>query len=346
MPEAPDSEGPDRDCPERPLLNPTVTPLCRDGRTLHLVANPMNGPSYTLRDEDDERVLAKLPVLLDGTRRVENIARELEYDDVDALRSAIEALYDRNLVLDGASVERPSVVGYAALKPTMLEERARDGIEATVLVIGPERPGAYVLNDLRDYGVSNVRASGAAANALDRDDGLAPATDPLADEVERAGFVVALERLPGDARLREVNEFAVEAETPLLVATIDRTAGTVGPTIVPNQTACYDCYRTRLRANASDPDRFDAYLSGGADPETGPLEAFERIIASYATLACLNYLLSGAGLTVGSQLTFDFFEWSIESNDVLKLPRCPCCSRVELGHQRFVELEDVWEPEQ
>lgn len=344
-PEPTEATGRDSTCPDRPLLNPTVTPLSPDGKTLHLVANPMNGPSFTLRDADEESVLHRLPALLDGTRSVEAIASALEYDDVDGLRSAIEALHDRNLVLDAASVDRPSLVGYAALKPAMFESRARNGIDARVLVTGPEGPSAYLLHDLCEYGVTDVRVSGPATNSLPSDDGCSPASGSLADEVERAALVVALERLPGDERLRELNEFAIEGETPLLVATVDRTAGTVGPTIVPNETACYECYRSRLGANATDRERFDAYLSDGSIPETAPLEAFERIIASFTTLAGLNYLLSGTGLTVGSQLTFDFFEWSIESNAVLKLPRCACCSPVELGHQRFVELEDVWELE-
>lgn len=332
-----------------PLLNPSFTPLAPDKNTLHLVTSAMSGPTYTLSTESDGEVLTQLPDLMDGTRTVTEIAVAVESEDPDELRSTIEKLEQKNIVLDAAETDNPSVSGYTSLHPSMLETQVDEVTNSDVLIVGADDPTRWAVDDLLEYGVSQLRVTSTkVATEADRQE-MADRTDRvvyddqgLSEIVSAVDLVIAIERLPGEQLLQLVNEHAIESDTPLVTATIDGVSGTVGPTVVPGRTACYECYRTRLAANATDSQAFEPYRSTDRS-DGGVFTAFERIIAGYTTLAGLNYLLSGAGFTVGSQITFDFFDWSVEVNDVLKLPRCRCCGSVEQSNQRFIQIEQLYD---
>lgn len=332
-----------------PLLNPSFTPLTPDGSTLHLVTSAVSGPTYTLTADREDGSLARLPALMDGTRSVAEIAADLESEDPESLRSTIHELEQKNIVLDAAETDHPSVSGYTSLHPSMLQDRMDEVTDADVLIVGADDPVRWAVDDLLEYGVSQLRVTSTEASTETDRRTLAEDADrivhddrELAAIVAAVDLVVALERFPGEQLLRAVNEHAVESDTPLVTGSIDGVSGTVGPTVVPGRTACYECYRTRLAANTTESEVFEPYRSGDAS-DGGVFTAFERITTGYTTLAALNYLLSGAGFTVGSQITFDFFDWSVEANDVLKLPRCRCCGPVEQPAQRFIQIEQLYD---
>ncbi len=331
-----------------PLLNPSFTPLAPDETTLHLVTSAISGPTYTLTAAREDGALTRLPELMDGTRTVAEIAAALGSEEPESVRSMIHGLEQKNIVLDATETDHPPVSGYTALHPSMLQDRIEEVTDADVLVVGADEPIEWAVDDLHEYGVARLRVTSTERSTEADRRAVADGADEvvydertLAEIVDDIDLVIAVERLPGEQLLRRVNEHAVEAGTPLVTGTVDGVSGTVGPTVVPGRTACFECYRTRLAANTAS-EAFESYRST-AGSDGGVFTAFERIITGYTTLAGLNYLLSGAGFTVGSQITFDFFDWSVEVNDVLKLPRCECCGPVAQPNQRFIQIEQLYD---
>lgn len=128
---------------------------------------------------------------------------------------------------------------------------------------------------------------------------------------------------------RDYNRTAVAARTPILFACVTEFAVRIGPFVVPGDTACYECFYHRLRANVDFRDEFDACTAQAARAN-GPVppraRVHERIAAAIACAQSINYL-AGA-------LQHCAFDAVIELNPVtidlaigrvLKLPRCEVC---------------------
>ena len=64
--------------------------------------------------------------------------------------------------------------------------------------------------------------------------------------------------MPDDARLRQVNRRAVEADAAFLPVVLDRHVVSIGPLILPRATACYECLYHRVRAGRRNLEAFEA----------------------------------------------------------------------------------------
>jgi bacteriocin biosynthesis cyclodehydratase domain-containing protein len=143
--------------------------------------------------------------------------------------------------------------------------------------------------------------------------------------------VLALEQ--PDLRLAHlVNRFCIRNRKPWLLTTIDGNFGLVGPLFLPVHTACYNDYRTLADAATSNPGspgmtrKYHQYiLKRGAASFFPGLPAYAEIVAGYASLAILHFLLRNSCFALGRVLTINFDRMLIDVEDVLKLPRCPVC---------------------
>jgi hypothetical protein len=71
------------------------------------------------------------------------------------------------------------------------------------------------------------------------------------------------------------------------------------------------------------------------------LPVYAEIVAGYATLAVVHFLVRGASFALGRVLTLDFDRMLIDVEDVLKLPRCPVCGRERSAYQPAFSAEIV-----
>ena len=71
--------------------------------------------------------------------------------------------------------------------------------------------------------------------------------------------------------------------------------------------------------------------------------AMARMIAGMLGIDLVHLLTGGTGFLVGRVIHFDFFDLSVESNSVLKLPRCFVCGpqKKTVDHNRHVGLDAV-----
>jgi molybdopterin-synthase adenylyltransferase len=110
----------------------------------------------------------------------------------------------------------------------------------------------------------------------------------------------------------------------------------VGPTIVPRETACFKCFEIRKAANlgAYDEASQKQLLSQGA--RLGSLS----VTLGYEVLALETIkILTGFSrpMTYASLFSFDVLTLQAELHPVLKLPRCPHCSR-SLSHRPTLSI--------
>jgi bacteriocin biosynthesis cyclodehydratase domain-containing protein len=100
----------------------------------------------------------------------------------------------------------------------------------------------------------------------------------------------------------------------------------IGPTVLPKETACYECYQHRRRNNLARPENDDALALEGQK-----LPSLDIQITPCLSLFCYEVLrlLSGEvqPLTLGAIMEFDIRKGELVRRPLLKVPRCPVCRR-------------------
>lgn len=140
------------------------------------------------------------------------------------------------------------------------------------------------------------------------------------------------------------NEACIRHGTRWVSARIDRGRGIIGPFIVPEQTACFACFELRNRANSDHPKDHEMmyrhWKQMDVCPESWPAVApFSSIIGNYVALDLLQVLAGNhVSAFFGRVLHLDLRTLESRFHSILKLPRCPACSR---GRTR--PLTRIWD---
>lgn len=313
-----------------PIVNPAFVPVTVDENTVHLRAGPWDGAKYTIDDDDEEGRLAAFVRALDGDTHVSDVLAR--FDAPGELEEFLRHLYRKNVVIDAAdsAVDR-RLHGHLTLSQETSRGDADRLRESSVLVVGGGRMAEGVAADLADAGVGEVTYGGVGERGrrpFEGDDRVTGSDADLDDLVAAADFAVAAVDHHRAALLDELNRTAVRTATPWMVGRVQGIDGQVGPLVVPGETSCYDCFRTRRLTNLDDPERFDGYERQGADSPGEPLGSFApygRVVGGYVALDAINYLASGYGLTAGRLMNVDLATFEVDVNEVLRLPRCDVC---------------------
>jgi bacteriocin biosynthesis cyclodehydratase domain-containing protein len=131
--------------------------------------------------------------------------------------------------------------------------------------------------------------------------------------------------------LTALNRAALQLGIPWSLVCFDGYEGWVGPTFVPDQTACFSCFRTRLYAGAAEPKHIfrDASVKVYRVPSPwaiGPeSNAWVSLIASMFTLELIA-TMNGRGFTCNNMLSVHRLNLTFQRESVLRLPRCEECS--------------------
>ncbi|MER9237219.1 TOMM precursor leader peptide-binding protein [Mesorhizobium sp. M0622] len=141
------------------------------------------------------------------------------------------------------------------------------------------------------------------------------------------------------------NEVCIKHGVPWVSARIDRQRAIIGPFVIPNQTACFACFEARSRANADHPEDHEALyrhwkkLNGRRDMWPSLLP-FAGIVGNFVALDLLR-VLAGEHLSAaaGRIINIDLLTLERSVHEVLKLPRCPACSR--LRDRRPTKIWDI-----
>lgn len=331
-----------------PRIDPSLVPVRLSPDDVHFRAGPWSGTVFDLSDDDGTGKLADLVAMLDGTNAVEEILDAFDEDDRRDVLEVVYVLQEEGIVYEGSgAVEREGVSGYLSATGQFSAETMERVASSTVTLVGAGRPATILAADAVEMGVEDVRfldLGDESAVELDADGVTALDRDDLSDAVTSSDLVVHAADCPRPDALERLNRLVHETETPLLVGQVAGLDGVIGPTILPGETACYECFRQRRYANVEAPEGYRAYEKVVRDAEHAPgpnLPGFDHVVAGCLELELVNQLSSGVGFTVGRIVHYDFSDLSVEANDVLRMPRCPVCGKSpdSVDHDRHLDLE-------
>jgi bacteriocin biosynthesis cyclodehydratase domain-containing protein len=297
------------DMPRRPRVHPWY----RVAEGSDWVAFEYAQTVVTFEGAGAKRFLPALLPLLDGTRDLDELGRELGDEARVALGEAVELLSRHRLVDDGPP---PSDAA-----PPQLE--CAQFLAASHLAAGED-------DALRRLGAARVVAVGARAEAvarLLRQSGVGEITrtrwnQPAAD----ADLAVVA---PSARELRELeawNHAALGGVTPWLVLLpFDGAYAGVGPLFVPRETCCYQCYLMRRAGNLGYPEQFWQLERAPARFPSPP--HLESLVGSLAAHVALRWLVARDPYLPGTFLALEQDpSLSVRAHHVYRVPRCSACS--------------------
>lgn len=333
---------------ERIELNPAFVCVAVTPNELHFRAGPASGPVFSVEDDDEDGVLEDFVPVLTGNERLADFAREFDDPVVDDLLTIVTELGDRNIVLpaddETHSAEEDAARGYVSLQNEFIAGRYSDVDDRGVLVVTDGRIGEMILDDLlaMNVGSLSVIDYSSTEGSTTHDRVTVRQRERFERAVAEADFVVCASESPRKSLAERTNEAAYDAKTPWLNVQLIGFDGILGPLVVPGDTACYECFAERFYSNVPQTERYRTMTSAGnGSPRSLP--SFARTLAGLGATDVLNYLSDGIGFTAGRIVHHDFFDLSVEPNDVLRLPRCTVCGADPITdeQQRHVTMEQL-----
>lgn len=143
--------------------------------------------------------------------------------------------------------------------------------------------------------------------------------------------------------LCELNRLCIESETTFLPVVLSNLIGYVGPMVVPNETACYQCLRARQNSHLHDWKSHRAVEAVAFDGQTvvGFHPSMAHILGEIAAFELFKFY-SGvlSSWNVGTLIEVNLLATKIVTRHVLKVPRCPACSPLKRQPSTMVEKTD------
>ncbi|MFN8037484.1 MAG: TOMM precursor leader peptide-binding protein [Acidimicrobiia bacterium] len=276
--------------------------------------------STVLYDEQHCGFLAPALEALAAPHSVDELAAAVAPGREGDVAGLVDTLFAQGILLpeDAAPIDAFAAVQYAGA--TLSEA-------AAVTVLGEGSTAARVHEELAAAGLPVVGRPTVDGGDTDfRDPAVARAA------LAAAGTAVVATDSFSPSTFHAVNEAAIETGRPWLLAYCDGSHAVVGPWFVPHVTPCYAEVEAQLEAgivNLAEYLVFRDAADGRAAPTFSP---YRGVAAAWAVAALVPMLAGASPPLLGRFMTFDFERMSIDTTDVLRLPRCPRCSDTPTRH--------------
>jgi bacteriocin biosynthesis cyclodehydratase domain-containing protein len=353
----------------RVVLRPRPGLLCGDGE----IYLRLDGEVHTLRGRHARDVIARLLHLIDGRATEDEIVARARGQGVSpewavrAIRWLVEeGLCVRDRAVDPAHPELSRFepqVRYFALHtslPTDVQDRLR---ASRVNVVGLGLLGSLLVQQLAQSGIGHLRGIGpsslgpaeahllGAATGDDRHEALAgwiaranlatryrgvPATGAAMewDTVGQDCDLAALVAPPMSVgALTAFNRAALHARVPFLAIGYEANVATVGPLVIPEETACLTCREIRRPR----PETEEAFrhlqaaraetLDLGWHDETFLFAHLFAVTALAVAEMVVALSRCREPLILGREVLLNSHTWRLQTVPVLKVPRCWDCGR-------------------
>jgi bacteriocin biosynthesis cyclodehydratase domain-containing protein len=320
-------------------------------------------PSELIRDTDLNGILAAVVSrCLDGPVRASELVEDAAPEHRPAIQDVLDRFVQRGVLVDIEQTPTEQYLHYTLTGESNLTNKH-------VALVGAGPVGVRLAHGLLQHGLGQLRLLddrrvdrtwlAYTAQTRQRDDpDQRSAAAALRDLLQRdaegdrvalldGGFdqaavmdglagcdlaVLALEQ-PHPRLAHLVNRSGMRLRRPWLLVQLDGNTGTCGPLFWPPDTACYNDFATLADAATRVPQmarRYRRHLLERAVPSFFPgLPAHVDLVAGYAILAVVHFLLVGSCFALGRAVTIDFDRMLLDVQDILRLPRCPVC-----GHHR------------
>jgi len=307
-----------RSLPTYPVINPAFTPVVRSENRIEFRAGPWSGPMLEVSSDDGGGGPTALVEALDGETTAEEVIEAADRESFDA-ETALERLVEKRIVVEATAEPELYFNGRHA---------TGDASPRSLLAVGDGRGVARLVADLATLeGVRTrlVPVDGTPSSVPPSVE--VGSIDDLESAFDGTDFVVSITDRPRPSLEERLNELVAERDVRWTRARIDGYDAVVGPTVVPDETACFECYRRRRNATVPAAASYRRHVDGctdGPEPTTLP-EPFASLVAGLVGVEIRNQLQEGFGVTCGRLVHYDLWDLSVAVNDVLRMPRCPVC---------------------
>jgi bacteriocin biosynthesis cyclodehydratase domain-containing protein len=315
-----------------------------------------NPTSCTLRDESSSGTLTRLLLRLDGTSSVSEIAESerVATHEVEQLlerlnelgmlenaaTNALDFVLERTPGAKGGNVEPPdrpmpvAIMGDAELAGA-IAGLLRGSLPDLPVVLPPETADPHALQSIADPD----------------DDALAFQAELLLFEDWRNHLLIVVQRVVDPELAHRINRICLALRTPWLHAALDGPFLFVGPLTVPNRSACFDCFETRVMMNLRESANYQRYKRAVVERlvrvGTVPVEPVLRnLLAGHTAIEALNYLLTEHSCLIGKVLSIYLPTMEFTYHDVLRLPNCRSCTpqSATMRRELYFDAAAVTEP--
>lgn len=247
-----------------------------------------------------------------SSEELEAYRQQLVFLDLTLERgSAVQA----QLLLKNA---RLSIVGSGDLAVALAREAARAGVGR---ILGANIQTGHSLDQV----IPLVSFQAAGIETRDQHE-----LEALLDAESPTLLAIAIERSE-PAMLEAINKFSQNRNIALLHCLANGTQATIGPLVVPGQTACLTCYRLRMNSQIEfyeQQSAFEAWIksNGHRRARSSTPPALTNMAAAMAMLELIKHVTEVYEPEIYDKfISIDALTLEIMSHQLLKLPRCPDC---------------------
>ncbi|MBI5030473.1 MAG: TOMM precursor leader peptide-binding protein [Chloroflexi bacterium] len=143
--------------------------------------------------------------------------------------------------------------------------------------------------------------------------------------------LVATSDFGGLRLMRQWNALCIEQGRHFLPIVLQDMIGYIGPSMIPGETACFECFLARLDSNFSgDTTKYQSELNAFEGQHlAGFHPSMASILGDLATIELTKFYSRALPLwKVGSVMEINLLAGRIDSRKVLRVPRCPACSNL------------------
>jgi bacteriocin biosynthesis cyclodehydratase domain-containing protein len=317
------------DLPNRPRLAPWLIAVdLGDSRLQFRSAES----SHTLAHPLLIQVFRRIERLLDGRHSVDDIVASVNSEVLPTtVLFLLKLLRGKGLLQPGVGESTFDDEEQASRRRQLrfLSHFVADASSAQTL-LAKARVGVVGSADLRQAIASAIDSIGVGS--------ISELGEPSTWDTEAGGepasldVIVACQDWPAFTFFDAVNRACLVSGIRWFRVAISGTSAQLGPTVVPNQTACYTCLDLRLQTHEPDLDGYRAYRAQVNTPDSrsdeGCLAPLWSVVAGQVALEVMRLLTGFASpVTIGRFYEFTAVSPAVIWHDVLRVPRCSSCGR-------------------
>ena len=289
------------------------------------------------------KVFSNVLDVMDGKRTTGEILGIIPKDQEDVVLRMIDDL-SRNQILEllDESYTEPDEMDqelasflyhFGGHKQVYEYYRMLKGTSLTVFHLGsPDCKLKELLSQLPLKTLNNfiVRMPGDGADGFDPVD-LVISPEEIPGVIEQTNLAAVVYEFANPALMRKFNlAFNTAKLTWTSCGFVNGYESVIGPTIVPGETGCYECYKLRRESNEKFYDELLFFERTNDLPGIGfTLKSLKDARSYFFFIELLRIITHFVPpVSMGSECVFNFFSLSSVQHPFLKLPRCKVCSTV------------------
>ena len=252
-----------------------------------------------------------------------------------------EVSRDPSSLVDRLAAAQVTVVGLGAVGAVAAMALAAAGIGRVRCVdssaVSAADPYLAQIFESDDVGRSRAATTREKIRGVNRSTSVEVVDDQMQSEaeleasIEGSSFVLGCLDPGLAAMTRKLNRACLAQRIAWSSAIVSAYEGVVGPTVVPYETACFQCYELRAISCTDDPSETVAALRHREERNTDESPHRENlafgagIVGQLLALEAFKALIGLTPPTAGRIVTVDFWSLALTHHVVLRKPWCPAC---------------------